>query len=196
MKIIKKSLFVVAAVASVMAMAANDFDQSDSAAAIASKQSVPVTVSKKSPVIADKEKAIKSLSLLGLDGVNHSLAEWSGKVVLLNFWATWCSPCIYEIRDFVAFQELYKVRGLQIIGVGMDEEYKLRNVQRTLEINYPVLVADPVKNSGLMTRWGNSSGVVPYTVVIDREGRVVYTHHGLMSRDEFDEFVLPLLEKI
>lgn len=148
------------------------------------------------PARADNGREIKPFSLMGLDGVKHSLADWKGRVVILNFWATWCSPCLNEIRDFVIYQEQYKTRGLQIVGLGLDEEKKLRNVQRTLEINYPVLVADPVDNRGLMNFWGNSSGVVPYTVVIDRDGRVIYTHRGPMGRDVFDDNVLPLLKKL
>ena len=144
---------------------------------------------------ANDERKTKPFFLPGLDGESHSLADWKGKVVMLNFWATWCSPCLFEIRDLVAFQKQYKARGLQIIGLGFDEERKLRNVQRSLEINYPVLIADPVGNDGLMKQWGNSSGAVPYTVVIDRDGRMAYVHHGLLSRDVFDENVLPLLDK-
>ena len=116
-------------------------------------------------------------------------------MIVINFWATWCSPCLVEIRDFVAYQKKYKTRGLQIVGVGLDEEKKLRNVQRTLEINYPVLVADPVEVRGLMEKWGNSSGVVPYTVIIGRNGKVSYAHRGAMSPEEFDEYVVSLLDK-
>jgi peroxiredoxin len=189
--------FIIAAiVAAGTAIAGNDFGQSsrDSAVAIAPKQSAAETTSKTLPSKTDKEREMKSLSLTGLDGVKHRLADWNGKVIVLNFWATWCSPCLYEIRDFVVYQEQYKARGLQIIGLGLDDEKKLRNVQRTLEINYPVLVADPVDNGGLMKLWGNSSGVVPYTVVIDRDGRMTYAHRGPMNRDVFDEYVLPLLD--
>jgi len=189
--------FILAAVVVAgTAIAGNDFGQSsrDSAVAITPKQSVAEATSKTLTSKADKEREMKSFSLTGLDGVSHSLADWNGKVIVLNFWATWCSPCLYEIRDFVVYQEQYKARGLQIIGLGLDDEKKLRNVQRTLEINYPVLVADPVDNSGLMKLWGNSSGVVPYTVVIDRDGRMTYAHRGPMNRDVFDEHVLPLLD--
>ena len=154
------------------------------------------TDSKMSATHAVNEKKANSLSLMGLDGVIHGQEDWKGKVVVLNFWATWCSPCLSEIPDFVVYQEQYKTRGLQIIGVGLDDEKRLRNVQRTLEINYPVLVADPKKNGALMESWGNNTGIVPYSVVIDRNGRVVYTHHGQVDRDTFNENILPLLGKV
>lgn len=144
--------------------------------------------------ISDKEIEARAFQLTGLDGATYKLEFWKGKVVVLNFWATWCSPCLYEIRDFVAYQEQYKARGLQFVGIGLDTEKKLRNVQRTLEINYPILVADPMKNADLMKLWGNSSGVVPYTVVIGRDGRIVFTQLGLMSRETLIEKVIPLID--
>ena len=147
------------------------------------------------PSKTEKERLMKSLSLTGLDKVKHSLSDWSGKVIVINFWATWCPPCLSEIRDFVGYQEQYQSRGLQIVGVGLDEEKKLRNVQRTLKISYPVLVADPVDNVGLMERWGNNSGVLPYTVVIGQDGHVKYAHRGVMDREAFDEYVTVLFEK-
>ena len=135
----------------------------------------------------------EAFQLPGLDGARHVLAEWKGKVIMLNFWATWCAPCQAEIADFVAFQDQYGGAGLQIVGVGLDAEKKLRNVQRTLEINYPILVADPERNALLMKQWGNTSGIVPYTVVIDRDGGIAYTQRGPLHRDVFEERVLPLL---
>lgn len=136
----------------------------------------------------------RTLTLPDLDGAPHSLTEWQGKVVLLNFWASWCAPCQYEIRDLVAWQEKYGAQGLQVVGVGMDVVQKLRNVQRTLEINYPVLVADPSRYPNVMAAWGNRAGTVPHTVVLNREGSVVYIHRGLMSEETFAENILPLLE--
>ena len=134
--------------------------------------------------------------LKGLDGRMHRLADWKGKVIMLNFWASWCAPCQYEIPEFVAYQERYGAKGLQVIGLGIDQERKLRNVARTLGINYPVLVADPSVrgNADLLSQWGNSEQIVPYTVVIAPSGRMVYIHRGRMGEEEFDRYVKPLLE--
>ncbi len=132
-------------------------------------------------------------ALPGLDGTKHSLQEWKGKVIVFNFWASWCSPCQYEIRDLVQMQDKYKGQGLQVIGVGVDEERKLRNVSRTLGINYPILVAEPSSHPDLLTDWGNSEQIVPYTVIIDTTGHIHYIHRGQMSMETFQDYVLPLL---
>ncbi|RMG35078.1 MAG: TlpA family protein disulfide reductase, partial [Gammaproteobacteria bacterium] len=131
--------------------------------------------------------------LKGLDGKLHQLAEWKGKVIMLNFWASWCAPCQYEIPDFVRFQERYADKGLQVVGLGLDEERKLRNVARTLGINYPVLVADlnDQANHALLPQWGNPEQIVPYTVVIAPSGRMVYIHRGRMGEEEFNLYVKP-----
>jgi peroxiredoxin len=130
--------------------------------------------------------------LKALDGTAHQLDEWRGKVIMLNFWASWCPPCQYEIRDFVGYQEKYGGRGLQIVGIGIDSERKLRNVARTLGINYPTLVAGEDEGWKVLKQWGDRRGVLPYTVLIARDGRLVYTHLGPLDQATFEEQVLPL----
>lgn len=137
---------------------------------------------------------IPRFELDGLDGNKHSLDEWKGQVIVFNFWASWCSPCQYEIRDLIQMQKEYGDQGLQVIGVGVDIERKLRNVHRTLGINYPVLVADPAEHSGLLTDWGNTEQIIPYTVIIDSTGHIQYIHRGQMSQETFRDYVLPLLK--
>lgn len=137
---------------------------------------------------------VHPFNLMDLDGVPHGLTDWRGRVILLNFWASWCAPCQYEIREFVRYQEKWGPQGLQIVGIGLDEARKLSNVRRTLGINYPVLVADPTRESGLLKDWGNPSSAIPYTVVIDRSGEVRYTHRGPFGTETFEAFVLPLVD--
>jgi peroxiredoxin len=146
------------------------------------------------PVATTAAAELPAMKLRGLDGATHSLDEWQGKLVLLNFWAAWCAPCQAEIPDLVAYQRRYAKRGLQVIGVGIDAEQPLRNVQRSLDMNYPILIAAPDGQRGLLQRWGDGSGIIPYTVVIDRRGHIVYTRRGPMDRDEMDSSILPLLD--
>ena len=132
--------------------------------------------------------------LQGLDGKSHRLDEWRGRVILLNFWASWCAPCQYEIRELVGYQSRLGGRGLQILGLGVDEPRRLKNVARTLGINYPVLIADPTGNGKLMRQWGNRTGVIPYNVVIARDGRIAFVHRGPLDRETFERRILPLLD--
>jgi peroxiredoxin len=137
--------------------------------------------------------AKQTISLPGMDGVTRHLSDWRGQVIVLNFWAAWCEPCLKEIPDLVSLQDEYGGRGLQVIGVGVDEPRKLRNVVRSLEVGYPILVTDPDAGSRLLGQWGDPSGVIPFTVVIDRSGRIAYRHRGPIARSDLAERVLPLL---
>jgi len=129
-----------------------------------------------------------------LNGQKHNLYEWHGKVIMLNFWATWCRPCLIEIPDFINFQARYAKQGLQIIGIGLDEERKLRNFVRTTGISYPILQADPELQYSLLKQWGNSYGILPFTVVIAKDGHLVYMQQGILSKETFNAIVKPLLE--
>ncbi len=133
------------------------------------------------------------IELPDLDGRVRRLSDWKGKVIMLNFWASWCGPCQFEIKDFVRYQREYGDRGLQIVGIGLDEARKLRNVRRSLGMNYPSLVIPESRGAALMRKWGNRSGIVPYTVVIARDGRLKFIQRGQFSDEAFELHVLPLL---
>lgn len=128
-----------------------------------------------------------------LKGVRRNLYDWHGKVIMLNFWATWCGPCQIEIPDFIRFQTRYADLGLQIIGVGLDEKRKLQNFVRTVGINYPILHADPERQYDLLKQWGNSFAVLPFTVIIGRDGHLVFMQQGIFKQEAFDSIVKPLL---
>lgn len=133
------------------------------------------------------------LVLNDLEGQARNLYDWHGRVILLNFWATWCGPCQLEIPDFIDYQKRYGGKGLQIIGVGLDGTRELRNFVRTVGINYPILQADPESQYPLLKQWGNSFGVLPYTVIIGRDGRLVYMQQGIFRKEAFATIVEPML---
>jgi len=136
------------------------------------------------------------LILDDLDGERRSLYDWRGSVIVLNFWASWCGPCQSEIPRLVRYQQDYQGAGLQVIGVALDEARKVRNVVRTLRINYPVLLADPKSDQSLLRLWGDEQQVLPYSVVIGRDGHIHFTQVGIMDEETFEDYVLQLLRRL
>ena len=136
---------------------------------------------------------IPDSSFIDLEGETHNLREWEGKVLLINFWASWCAPCQAEIRHLVEYQRQFGPQGLQVVGLGLDDPRKLANVQRSLGINYPILVVEEKESRSVLRAWGNKSGLVPFSVIFDRSGRVVQAHKGIIDDGLFDTLVKPLL---
>ncbi len=136
------------------------------------------------------------LTLPGVDGRKLNLADWRGRIVVLVFWATWCSPCLTEVPGLVELEKRYQPHSLSIVSVGIDDAGKLNNVVRTLGINYPVMVAAPDTARSLLHKWGNNRGIVPYTVIIDRAGHIYTTHIGPIYREDLEKLILPLLDTL
>jgi len=133
------------------------------------------------------------LVLPDLSGHHHRLYDWHGQVILLNFWASWCGPCMTELPHLADWQHRYGDRGLQVIGVGLDDPAKLANVARTLKLPFPVLRGPVAAAAALLRRWGDAPGVLPYTVVIDRDGTIVFRRAGPFDEEAFAAIVRPLL---
>jgi peroxiredoxin len=152
----------------------------------------------KADIIVGQSNAwdIPEFKLKGIDGKIHSLDEWKGKVILLNFWATWCPPCILEIKDFIKFQKHFIKNNLQIVSIGVDEPEKLKHISQSMNINYPILLVDIEQQSGkdMLTQWGNPDAHVPYSVVIDTDGKIHYIYKGKLDTGRFDYYVVPLLK--
>jgi peroxiredoxin len=137
---------------------------------------------------------LRNFSLPDTNGALQNIEQWRNKKVLvINFWATWCEPCRKEIRLFMDLQKTYRDQGLQFIGIAIDETNAVREFTDRLQINYPSLVAG-MAGMSLSASLGNLLGVVPFTVLVNREGRIVHTQPGMFHIKQFRALVLPLLQ--
>jgi thiol-disulfide isomerase/thioredoxin len=131
-------------------------------------------------------------SLIDLDRNSRHISEWDGKVLVINFWATWCPPCIKEIPMFVKLQAKYANQNLQFIGISVDKSrQQVLNFVKTNGINYPILGGEEA--FAVTQKFGNTSGAIPFTVIIDRNGYIVSRYLGEMSEHKAQELILPLL---
>jgi peroxiredoxin len=142
----------------------------------------------------DDRPTIPNHSYPDLAGKQHNLQQWKGNVLLLNFWASWCTPCLSEIRHLNRFQHDFAASGLQVVGLGIDDPRKLANVKRSLQIAYPVLRVDEKESRKVLAAWGNKSGMIPFTVIFDKHGRIVSAHRGVIDDQVFNTLVKPLLQ--
>ena len=130
-----------------------------------------------------------------LEGDKRPLSSWVNDVVVINFWATWCPPCLREIPLFTMLQEKYRKDGLQFIGVALDSEASVREFKETTVVNYPLLIgdADVVR---FMEVLGNEIGALPFTVVLSREGRLLYSHMGEWEQVDAEKELAKIMKNL
>lgn len=131
-------------------------------------------------------------TLPDLDGRQRSITEWDGKVVALNFWATWCPPCLKEVPEFVSLQEKYRAQGLQFIGIALQKPEEVREFVAEHEVNYPILAGE-LEVIKLAEAYGNNTGALPYTVIIDRSGQIAHVKPGILPTEEAESIISGLL---
>lgn len=137
-------------------------------------------------------QAVFAARFPGLEGGEVSLERWRGRVLVVNFWATWCAPCREEIPLFVRMQERYGARGLQFVGIAIDQPEKVAEFARQFGVNYPLLVAG-ADALALARATGNRPGVLPFTLIIDRSGGIVARQLGELKEAKIEELIKPLL---
>ena len=130
-----------------------------------------------------------NFSRVDLDQRNVDLTAYRGKVVVLNFWATWCTPCLIEMPRFVEWQQEYGERGLQVIGISMDDEaLPVRAAFQKYRLNFPVVMGD----EKLGEMYGGILGL-PITFLIDRNGKIRFKHQGMTDFNIIDSEIQTLL---
>lgn len=125
-------------------------------------------------------------------GREHALAQWNGQLVLLNFWASWCAPCIEEMPLLDRLQQRHAARGLQVVGIASDSVEPTREFLAAHPVDYAILIDDPAKGD-LSRVLGNRHGVLPYSLLIGRDGRILARHAGNFSESSLEDWVAPHL---
>ena len=143
--------------------------------------------------ISGQQGKTPQFKLRDVNGRTVRLSDYKGKVVLINFWATWCPPCRAEMPDLVKLQTEHAKQGLQIIGITYPPERKsrVRRFARSVKVNYPIILG----TRQIKARF-SSEETLPLTVVINRDGTVSHIISGILLREEFEETIKPLLLKM
>ena len=129
--------------------------------------------------------------LKDVDGKPVKSSDFTGKVVILDFWATWCGPCRMEIPGFIELQKQYADKGLVVVGVSLDQDGAsvVKAFMEKTGINYPIVLGD----EAIVSAFGGVEGI-PTTFIIDRNGRIVGKHVGYSAKAEFEAEIKPLLK--
>jgi len=133
-----------------------------------------------------------AFELKDIEGVTRKMTEWDGKVLLVNFWATWCPPCKKEIPAFMELQDQYGSQGFQVIGLAIDDEDSVKDYADTMGMNYPIMAAE-LTAMEIARLYGNRVNALPFSAFVDREGKIVLTRPGEISKNDTEEIIKKLL---
>jgi len=145
-------------------------------ATLALRQYVPLA----SPADAS---ALFALSFKDTQDQPQAMAQWQGNILVVNFWATWCAPCIEEMPDLQQVQTEYVSRGVKVVGLAIDNEAAVKRFAVEMKLQFPLLLAGAA-GSELIRQLGNPSGAMPFTLLIDQRGRIVQSKLGRLRAIE------------
>ena len=142
---------------------------------------------------ASATEALLALALPDTDGHMQALAQWRGKVIVANFWATWCPPCRREIPDFSAASRDFSDAPVQFVGLSIDALDKVKAFKAEFDVPYPLLIAS-ADVLALGPGFGNAAQGLPFTVIIDRQGVARHVKVGTLNQDELERKIRPLID--
>lgn len=143
-------------------------------------------------VVGQPAGALVAIALPDTDGREQRLGQWTGKVIVANFWATWCAPCREEMPMFIRVQRDQGPKGLQFVGIAVDNVDKVRQFAEEIQLNYPALIGG-YGAMELSKSLGNTLMALPFTVIVDRQGRVAHTQLGPLKEEQLLKIIGQLL---
>ncbi|MBU3637685.1 TlpA disulfide reductase family protein [Polynucleobacter sp. es-MAR-4] len=117
------------------------------------------------------------------DGKPVDTEKWRGKVLVVNFWASWCPPCVEEMPTLDALQGEFKDQNVLFVGIGIDSPSNIRQFLEMTPVSYPIVIGG-LEGSNLSKQMGNSQGALPYTIIINAQGKAISSKLGKISEEE------------
>lgn len=148
--------------------------------------------SQSTPAIEIAAQKLMLASFTDLNGKTQTLSRSRGKILVVNFWATWCPPCREEIPELKKIHRKYAPNGVELTGIALDNVSKVQEYAAQMSIGYRLLIGN-METLVISKDLGNQAGVLPFTVVLDRAGKVAYTHAGGLTEAALDAVLAPLL---
>lgn len=141
---------------------------------------------------ADASTQLLALSLPDTQGKPHTLSDWRGRILVVNFWATWCPPCIKEVPDFVKVSERHASDQVQFVGISIDRAEAVQRFASEHRVPYPLLIASP-QVLEMARGFGNTAQALPFTVFVDRAGNIRDVKLGSLNEEELERKIRSLL---
>lgn len=146
---------------------------------------------------ADKQQAISQLlakPYKDLKGHPTSLKQYAGKILVINFWASWCAPCRVEMPDFSLLSQTYAAKGVQFVGIALDDIKDVQDFLKTSPVSYPIAIGT-LNTLDILIPLGNPSGGMPFTLIVDGKGQLRDTHLGKMDKLQLENRLAKLMAK-
>lgn len=151
----------------------------------------PQTISPPPPEIIPADNAparLLALTLPDLKGQPQSLAQWKGKVLVVNFWATWCPPCREEMPEFSRLNTKYALNGVQFVGISIDSVDKVMAFQQEMQVSYPLLISN-LETLDLSSDLGNHAKALPFTVILRPDGSPQHIKLGKYATPDLEQAI-------